>query len=114
MTLTDWMNNMTPKDRKDWIQDTFVRDMKQARRPAKFIHRSVLASSHIEMRRQAISLLKKAAEHWAEVVAVTGRHYRPIPAVQLSRTERDNNAVFSWQQYQDQVERDIRIAANAE
>ena len=67
-----------------------------------------------EKRREAVSLLKKAAEHWAEVAAVTSRHYRPIPAVQLSRTDRDDNAVFSWQQYQDQVERDIQIAAHAE
>ncbi|MHC4682603.1 MAG: hypothetical protein ACYTEK_28465, partial [Planctomycetota bacterium] len=51
VTLADWMNNMTPKEREDWIQDTFVERMKQARRPAKFIHRSVLAGSPVEMRR---------------------------------------------------------------
>ncbi|MHC4682194.1 MAG: hypothetical protein ACYTEK_26315, partial [Planctomycetota bacterium] len=51
VTLADWMNNMTPKEREDWIQDTFVEGMKQARRPAKFIHRSVLAGSPLEMRR---------------------------------------------------------------
>ncbi len=51
VTLADWMNNMTPKEREDWIQETFVRGMKLAKRPAKFIHRSVLAGSPVEMRR---------------------------------------------------------------
>jgi len=51
VTLADWMNNMTPKEREDWIQDTFIKGMKQAKRPAKFIHRSVLAGSPLEMRR---------------------------------------------------------------
>lgn len=68
----------------------------------------------IEKRQEAVSLLKKAAEHWAKVVDITSWHYHPIPAVQLSRTERENDAVFSWKQYQDQVERDIQIASNAE
>jgi len=51
VTLADWMNNMTPKEREDWIQETFVSGMKRAKRPAKFIHRSVLAGSPVEMRR---------------------------------------------------------------
>ncbi|MDT8301733.1 MAG: hypothetical protein RQ760_09640 [Sedimentisphaerales bacterium] len=51
VTLADWMNNITPKEREDWIQDTFIKGMKQAKRPAKFIHRSVLAGSPLEMRR---------------------------------------------------------------
>jgi hypothetical protein len=51
VTLADWMNNMTPKEREDWIQDTFVKGMNLAKRPAKFIHRSVLAGSPVEMRR---------------------------------------------------------------
>jgi hypothetical protein len=51
VTLADWMNDMTPKEREDWIQDTFVKGMKLAKRPAKFIHRSVLAGSPVEMRR---------------------------------------------------------------
>jgi len=51
VTLADWMNNMTPKEREDWIQNTFIKGMKQAKRPAKFIHRSVLAGSPLEMRR---------------------------------------------------------------
>lgn len=51
VTLADWMNNMTSKEREDWIEDTFVAGMKEANRPVKFIHRSVLAGSPIEMRR---------------------------------------------------------------
>jgi len=51
VTLADWMNDMTPKEREDWIQDTFIKGMKLAKRPAKFIHRSVLAGSPVEMRR---------------------------------------------------------------
>jgi hypothetical protein len=51
VTLADWMNDMTPKEREDWIQETFIKGMKEAKRPAKFIHRSVLAGSPIEMRR---------------------------------------------------------------
>jgi hypothetical protein len=51
VTLADWMNRMTPKEREDWIEETFVAGMKRARRPVKFIHRSVLAGSPLEMRR---------------------------------------------------------------
>ena len=51
VTLADWMTNMSPKQREDWIEQTFVAGMKAARRPVKFIHRSVLAGSPAEMRR---------------------------------------------------------------
>ncbi|NQT84735.1 hypothetical protein HQ563_17080 [bacterium] len=51
VTLADWMRGMTPKEREDWIEETFVAGMKRANRPVKFIHRSVLAGSPIEMRR---------------------------------------------------------------
>lgn len=51
VTLADWMNQMTPKEREDWIADTFVAGMTKASRPVKFIHRSVLAGSPLEMRR---------------------------------------------------------------
>jgi len=67
-----------------------------------------------EERGQAVSLLKEAAEHWADVVAVTDAHYRAVPAVQLSGSGRAGQALFSWRQYQDQAERDIQIAASAE
>ncbi|HEX6068921.1 MAG TPA: hypothetical protein VFZ18_03840 [Longimicrobiaceae bacterium] len=51
VTLADWMNDMSPREREDWIEDTFVAGMKDASRPVKFIHRSVLAGSPAEMRR---------------------------------------------------------------
>lgn len=56
VTLADWMGNwgddlMTPVEREDWIQETFVEGMKQADRKAKFIHRAVLAGDPMEMRR---------------------------------------------------------------
>lgn len=51
VTLADWMTGMTPKAREDWIEQTIVAGMKAAKRPVKFIHRSVLAGSPAEMRR---------------------------------------------------------------
>ena len=56
VTLADWMGNwgdrkMTPTDREDWIQETFVEGMKAADRKIKFIHRAVLAGDPMEMRR---------------------------------------------------------------
>jgi hypothetical protein len=57
VTLADWMGNwgekgkMTPTEREDWIEDTFVAGMKAANRPVKFIHRAVLAGDPMEMRR---------------------------------------------------------------
>ena len=55
VTLADWMNNfngsMSAADREDWISDTFVEGMRQADRKIKFLHRSVLSGSPIEMRR---------------------------------------------------------------
>lgn len=57
VTLADWMGNwgdkgkMTPVEREDWIEETFVAGMKAANRPVKFIHRAVLAGDPMEMRR---------------------------------------------------------------
>lgn len=56
VTLADWMGNwgenkMTPKEREDWIDETFVDGMKQADRKIKFIHRAVLAGDPKEMQR---------------------------------------------------------------
>ncbi len=66
VTLADWMNNMTPREREDWIEETFVAGMKQARRPVKFIHRSVLAGSPTEMRR-VIDAAQLSDPVWVEV-----------------------------------------------
>jgi len=61
ITLADWMSNfsdpksslpeMTPKSREDWIAATVVAGIKKAKRPVKFLHRSVLSSDPKEMRR---------------------------------------------------------------
>jgi hypothetical protein len=55
VTLADWMGNfdgkMSAKEREDWIAETFVEGMRQADRKVKFLHRSFLSGSPIEMRR---------------------------------------------------------------
>lgn len=61
VTLADWMSNfrsansplpeMTAKDREDWIEETVVAGIKAANREVKFLHRSVLSSDPVEMRR---------------------------------------------------------------
>ncbi len=61
ITLADWMSNfrsagstlpeMSPKDREDWIEETVVAGIKNAQRPVKLLHRSVLSSDPHEMRR---------------------------------------------------------------
>jgi hypothetical protein len=51
VTLADWMNNMTAAQREDWIADTFVKAINEAKRKPKFMHRAVLSGSPIEMRR---------------------------------------------------------------
>jgi len=44
-------DKMSAKEREDWIEETFVAGMKEADRKVKFLHRSVLSGSPIEMRR---------------------------------------------------------------
>ncbi|QGY47212.1 hypothetical protein GM418_27170 [Maribellus comscasis] len=56
VTLADWMGNhgveyMTPSEREDWIEDTFIQGIANANRKVKFIHRAVLAGAPKEMRR---------------------------------------------------------------
>ena len=61
ITLADWMSNfrsphsslpeMSPKDREDWVEETVVAGIREAQRPVKFLHRSVLSSDPKEMRR---------------------------------------------------------------
>ena len=51
VTLADWMNNMTAKEREDWIASTFVRAINQAKHKTRFMHRAVLSGSPAEMRR---------------------------------------------------------------
>ena len=51
VTLADWMNNMTAKQREDWIAATFVKAIHQAKHKTRFMHRAVLSGSPAEMRR---------------------------------------------------------------
>ncbi len=62
---------------------------------------------------KAVLLLENTVQHWKEIIKVTQQHYNPVPAVQLSRLKQKNEAVFSWEQYSDQVKRDIQIAEAA-
>ncbi len=50
VTLADWMNGMSPTRKEKWISDTFIQGMKDANRPVKFLHRSVLSGSSDAMR----------------------------------------------------------------
>jgi hypothetical protein len=63
---------------------------------------------------EAVRLLKRAAGHWEDVIAVTKAHYHAIPAVQLSRSAGGDSGLFSWEQYREQVQRDIQIASQAQ
>ncbi len=65
-------------------------------------------------REEAVNLLKKAAGHWEDLIAVTKAHYHAVPAVQLSRSATKGGGSFSWEQYRDQVQRDVQIASEAE
>lgn len=62
ITLADWMSNftsatdnslpeMTPADREKWIEETVIAGIKDANRPVKLLHRSVLSSDPAEMRK---------------------------------------------------------------
>jgi len=51
VTLADWMNRMTPAEREDWIDETFVEGINTANRKVKFLHRAVLSGSADEMKR---------------------------------------------------------------
>ena len=57
VTLADWMNGMSPLEKEEWIEQTFIAGMKEANRPIKFLHRAVLSGSSDEMRK----LLDRAA-----------------------------------------------------
>ena len=51
VTLADWMNDMTARQREDWIAGTFVKALNQAKHKTRFMHRAVLSGSPAEMRR---------------------------------------------------------------
>jgi len=66
VTLADWMEGMNPKEKEDWIEETFIEGMKNAKRRVKFIHRSVLTASPTEMRR-VIDNAEVDGPVWVEV-----------------------------------------------
>ncbi len=51
VTLADWMGGLKPKEAEDFVEETFVEGMKNAKRPVKFIHRATLAGDPMELRR---------------------------------------------------------------
>lgn len=51
VTQADWMEEMSARERAVWVQETFIAGIKQAKRKAKFIYRSVRTGSPDEMRR---------------------------------------------------------------
>jgi hypothetical protein len=51
VTLADWMGGLKPKEAEDFVEETFVAGMKNAKRPVKFIHRATLAGDPMELRR---------------------------------------------------------------
>ncbi len=51
VTLADWMDGLKPKEAEDFVKETFVAGIKNAKRPAKFIHRATLAGDPMELRR---------------------------------------------------------------
>ncbi len=51
VTLADWMGGLKPKEAEDFVEETFVAGMKDAKRPVKFIHRATLAGDPMELRR---------------------------------------------------------------
>ena len=59
----------------------------------------------------AVTHLERAAAHWNDVVAVTEPLYREMPLVHLQ--DRDDE-VFHWSKLQNEVLRDVEIAATAE
>lgn len=59
--------------------------------------------------KKAVAHLKEAVEHWDAVVDATEDHYRDVPYA----TDHWPDRTFSWEQYRDQVKRDIEIVRNA-
>ena len=58
-----------------------------------------------QQQKKAVKFLKNAARYWDDLVEVTA-HYKQVPSVHLGTNK------FSWQNFRDQVQRDIQIAAN--
>ena len=51
VTLADWMGGLKPKEAEDFVEETFLAGIKDAKRPVKFIHRATLSGDPMELRR---------------------------------------------------------------
>lgn len=50
VSLCDWMSGMSPREKQEWFEQTFLDGIEQADRPVKLLDRSVLTESIEEMR----------------------------------------------------------------
>jgi hypothetical protein len=64
-----------------------------------------------DQQQRAVDLLQDAATHWDKVVQITEEHYHEVPY--NPETEQLPEKLFSWKRFEDQVERDIQIARQA-
>ncbi|MDR8391060.1 hypothetical protein NC796_07920 [Aliifodinibius sp. S!AR15-10] len=64
-----------------------------------------------EQQEKAVQLLKRAATHWNKVVQITENHYHEVPY--NPETPQLSDKLFSWKRFEDQVQRDIQIAKQA-
>jgi hypothetical protein len=64
-------------------------------------------------RDDAVALLERAAGHWEEVIRITRSHLQPVPLMHLDRIQfmkLNGSRKFFWDNYRDEVKRDIEIA----
>ena len=59
--------------------------------------------------KKAVSYLEQAETHWKRICEITSDHYQPVPYA----TDHWPGQTFAWNQYEDQVKRDIQIARNS-
>jgi hypothetical protein len=67
-------------------------------------------------RAKAVALLERAADHWEEVIRITQAHLQPVPLMHLERLTLlklmapNGPRKFFWENYREDVKRDIEIA----
>jgi hypothetical protein len=77
ISLGEGMGGLTPQEREDWLADTFIAGLKQAKRPVKFIHRAPFSANKGSggstdeslplLTRRAIDRAGHAAPVWVEM-----------------------------------------------
>jgi hypothetical protein len=99
VTLADWMGNwgeqqMTPREREAWIEETFISGMKAADRKVKFIHRAVLAGNPKEMR----DVIDRASFPDRVVVEVkfNWSHGHSTPTLALTHSDDDGQVMTGF------------------